>query len=146
MKRLLALASLAVSIVAAAGGQAAAETWEVKMLNKGATGAMVFEPAFVKAAPGDEIRFVPSDKAHNVEDIGGMLPEGVAPFKSKLSEEYVLTVEKEGLYGVKCTPHFGMGMVALVQVGAPANLDAVKTVALKGAAKKRFEPLLAQVQ
>ena len=38
-----------------------------------------------------------------------------------------------------------MGMVALIQAGAPVNQDAVAAVALKGKAKTRFEPLLAQV-
>lgn len=54
---------------------------EVQMLNKGADGAMVFEPAFVKVAPGDTVKFVPTDKSHNVESIKDMLPAGVEPFK-----------------------------------------------------------------
>ena len=115
------------------------------MLNKGAEGAMVFEPAFVKAAVGDTVTFISTDKGHNVEDIKGMLPEGVEKFKSKMGEDYVLTIAAEGLYGVKCTPHYTMGMVALIQAGAPVNQDAVAAVSLKGKAKARFEPLIAQV-
>ena len=122
-----------------------AETIEIKMLNKGADGAMVFEPAFVKAAVGDTINFVSPDKGHNVESIEGMLPEGVEPFKSKMSEDFTLTLTAEGVYGVKCTPHYAMGMVALIQVGAPVNLDAAAAVVQKGKAKARFEPLFAQV-
>jgi pseudoazurin len=126
-------------------GTAAAETIEVKMLNKGAEGAMVFEPAFVKAAVGDTINFVSTDKGHNVESIEGMLPEGVAAFKSDMNKDYALTVTAEGVYGLKCTPHYTMGMVALIQVGAPVNLDAAAAVTHKGKAKPRFEPLFAQV-
>jgi pseudoazurin len=122
-----------------------AENFEVKLLNKGADGAMVFEPAFVKAAVGDTVTFVASDKGHNVEGIEGMLPEGVEPFKSEMGKDYVMTVAAEGLYGVKCTPHYMMGMVALIQVGAPVNQDAVTAVVLKGKAKTRFEPLVAQI-
>lgn len=122
-----------------------AETIEIKMLNKGADGAMVFEPAFVKAAVGDTINFVSPDKGHNAESIEGMLPEGVEPFKSKISEDFTLTLTAEGVYGVKCTPHYAMGMVALIQVGAPVNLDAAAAVVQKGKAKARFEPLFAQV-
>src|SRR5690606_12111270 len=33
----------------------------VKMLNQGADGMMVFEPAFLKVAPGDTVTFVPTD-------------------------------------------------------------------------------------
>lgn len=124
---------------------ALAETFEVKMLNKGTDGAMVFEPVFVTAAVGDTITFVSTDKGHNVEGIEGMLPEGFEPFKSKMGEDYSLIVTAEGLYGVKCTPHYLMGMVGLIQVGAAVNLDAAVAVELKGKAKTRFEPLFAQV-
>ena len=123
----------------------AAETFEVLMLNKGVEGTMVFEPAFVRAAVGDTINFVATDKGHNVEAIAGMLPEAVAPIKSKLGEDFTLTVENEGIYGFNCTPHFAMGMVALIQVGVPANLEAATAVVLKGKAKTRFEPLFAQI-
>jgi pseudoazurin len=135
----------AVLVALLAAGTAAAETFEVKMLNKGAEGAMVFEPAFVKAAVGDTINFVSVDKGHNAESIGGMLPDGVEPFKSAMSKDFALTVTAEGLYGIKCTPHYTMGMVALIQVGAPVNLDAAAAVTHKGKAKTRFEPLFAQV-
>ncbi len=124
---------------------AAAETFEVLMLNKGAEGAMVFEPAFVKAAVGDTINFVATDKGHNVESIEGMLPEGVTPVKSKMGEDFALTVANEGVFGLKCTPHFAMGMVALIQVGAPINMETASSVVLKGKAKTRFEPLFAQI-
>lgn len=138
----LIAASLAALLLAPA---AFAENFEVKLLNKGTEGAMVFEPAFVKAAVGDTVTFISTDKGHNVEAIADMLPAGVETFKSKMGEDYVLTLTAEGLYGVKCTPHFMMGMLGLIQAGAPVNLDAVAAVELKGKAKTRFEPVLAQV-
>ncbi|ODR88599.1 pseudoazurin [Sinorhizobium alkalisoli] len=131
------------AIVLVAGG-ALAEEHEVKMLNKGGSGAMVFEPALVKAAPGDTIRFVPADKGHNVESIKGMLPDGVDKFKSKVNEEYVMIVTVPGLYGVKCSPHFSMGMVALIQVGdVPANIELAKAVKLPAKAGERMKAALA---
>ena len=133
-------------VLALAGAGFAAEH-EVLMLNKGAAGTMVFEPAFVKAEPGDTIHFIPTDKSHNVEAIRDILPEGVEVFKSKINEEYVLTVTEPGLYGVKCTPHFAMGMVALIQVGdAPANLEAAQTAKLPKKARERLDAEIAQVQ
>lgn len=138
----LIAASLAALLLAPA---AYAENFDIKMLNKGVEGAMVFEPAFVKAAVGDTITFISTDKGHNVEGIKDMLPAGVEEFKSKSGEDYVLTIAAEGLYGLKCTPHYTMGMVALIQAGAPVNLDAVAGVMLKGKAKTRFEPLMAQI-
>ncbi|MDV4169616.1 pseudoazurin [Rhodovulum sp. FJ3] len=125
---------------------AGAETFEIQMKNKGEAGVMVFEPAFVKAAPGDVIHFVPTDKGHNVESIDGMLPEGVESFKTKFDDAFELTVDAEGVYGVKCTPHYSMGMVAVIQVGDPVNLDAAAAVKQKGKAKARMADILAQVE
>jgi pseudoazurin len=122
-----------------------AETFEVKMLNKGTDGAMVFEPAFIKAAVGDTVTFLSPDKGHNAESIKGMLPDGVEAFKSEMSKDFTLTLAAEGVYGIKCTPHYAMGMVALIQAGAPVNLNAAAAVVQKGKAKTRFEPLFAQV-
>lgn len=138
----LITASLATLVLATT---AYAENFDVKMLNKGVDGAMVFEPAYVKAAVGDTITFLSTDKGHNAEGIEGMLPAGVEAFKSGMGEDYVLTLTAEGLYGVKCTPHYSMGMVALIQAGAPVNLDAAVAVTQKGKAKTRFEPLFSQV-
>ena len=128
--------SLAAMLLASA---ATAATFDIHMRNKGTEGAMVFEPGFVFAQPGDTINFVPDDKAHDVETIAGMLPEGAEPMKSKPSDAYSVTLTVEGLYGIKCTPHFPMGMVALIQVGAASNYDAAMAVVLKGKAKTRMD-------
>lgn len=127
-------------------GLANAAEFEVQMLNKGEKGGMVFQPDFVKAAPGDTIKFLPTDKGHNVESIKGMLPEGVEKFKSKFNKEFVLTVENDGLYGIKCSPHYGLGMVALIVVGTPANEDDAKAVKQRGKAKKRFTEIFAEYE
>lgn len=144
MLKFLAPAAALAALLAA--GSAGAETHEVKMLNRGEAGAMVFEPAFIKAAPGDVVRFVPTDKGHNVESIKGMLPEGVERFKTAFNKEFSLTVAEEGLYGVKCSPHYGMGMVALIQSGDAVNLEDAQAVKQKGKSKARFKELFAQVQ
>lgn len=121
---------------------------EVKMLNKGSDGqAMVFEPATVKAAVGDVITFVPVDKGHDAAAVKEMIPEGVADFKGKMNETVKVTVDKEGAYVVKCTPHLGMGMVALVVVGdaPPPNLDAVKNGKLPKKARDRLNAEIAKL-
>lgn len=132
--------------LAAIGHAAAAETIEVQMLNRGEAGAMVFEPSYVAAQPGDTILFVSTDPGHNAASIEGMLPEGVEPFESEMNEDFLLLVEAEGLYGVECTPHAAMGMVALIQVGEAVNLEAVQAVTLRGKAEDRFAEALDQVQ
>jgi pseudoazurin len=141
MNKLIAV--MALGAVVFAGGADAAEH-QILMLNKGEKGAMVFEPDFVRAAPGDTVRFIPTDKGHNAETIKGMVPDGAEPFKSKFNKEIVVTLENEGVYGVKCAPHYAMGMVAIVQVGAPVNLDAAKAVKHRGKAKAAFAELFGQ--
>lgn len=137
----------AAAVLALTGTPALAANFEVQMLNKGADGAMVFEPALTKVAVGDTVTFLPTDKGHNAETIKGMLPDGAEPFKGAMGKEVVVTFTIPGAYGIKCAPHLGMGMVALVVVGdAPANLEAVKAVKLPKTAQERFEPLYEQLQ
>lgn len=127
-------------------GAAQAAEHEVKMLNKGERGVMVFEPAVLSVAPGDTVRFVPTSKSHNAESIDGMLPEGAKPFAGKINEEISVTFEKEGVYGYKCKPHYAMGMVGLVVVGdSKPNLDTAKAVPQKGKAKKVFADMFGEI-
>ena len=143
MKHLAAI--LALGVATALVQQAGAAEHEIRMLNKGEKGVMVFEPDILRAAPGDSVRFVVVDKGHNAEIIKGMMPEGAEPFKGKINEEIVVTFDKEGVYGVKCQPHYGMGMVALIEVGNPVNLDEAKAVKQSGKAKAAFAELFGQV-
>lgn len=142
MKRLMMLAAAAV--VAMAGAAGAAEH-EVKMLNKGEKGAMVFEPDFLKVELGDTVKFLAVDKGHDAQSIKGMLPEGAAEFKGKINEEITVTIDKEGVYGVKCAPHYAMGMVMLIVAGEPVNAEAAAAVKQPGKAKGAFADLFAQV-
>lgn len=141
-RTLVAAALLATGLA----GAASAADIEIKMLNKGADGVMVFEPSFVQAQPGDVIHFVAVDKGHDVQSIKGMLPEGVEAFKGKMSENFDLTVTAEGVYGVKCTPHYAMGMIALIAVGDPAaNLETAKAVKNPKKAQERFDAAFGQI-
>jgi len=119
---------------------------EVKMVNKGANGEMMaFEPAYLKIAPGDTVTFVAADKGHNSEAIKGMVPEGAKEWKGKINEEIKVTFDTEGVYGYRCLPHFGMGMVGLIQVGDnPANLEQAKAVKLPNKAAERMTALFEQ--
>ena len=143
MRKIAMLAAAAVLVMA--GGARAAEV-EVKLLNKGADGVMVFEPAFVKIAPGDSVKFVSTDKGHNAESIKGMLPEGAAPFVGKNNEDIAVKFEQEGVYGVKCLPHYGMGMVGMIVVGNPGNIDQAKAVPQVGKAKQVFATLFGKLE
>jgi pseudoazurin len=142
--RILTMAAVGALVLAL---PAKAAEFEVKMLNKGADKqAMVFEPAFLKIQPGDAVRFVPTDKGHDAETIPGFLPQGAKPFKGKMSEAVTVTFDVPGLYGYRCSPHYGMGMIGLVEVGdGTAGLDAARQVKLPPIAAKRMTVLFEQV-
>ena len=134
-------------IAGALAAPALAANFEVKMLNKGEAGAMVFEPALTKIAPGDTVTFIPTDKSHNAESIKEMVPAGGELFKGAINKEVVATFTVPGVYGVKCTPHVGMGMVALIVVGDDtSNLEAVKAVKMPKKAQERLAPLFAEIE
>jgi pseudoazurin len=139
--KILMKATLGIAFaVAAMTTAASAADFEVHMLNKGKDGVMVFEPGLTKVAKGDTVTFVPTDKSHNAETFKGLLPEGAEPFKGKMNEAIKVTFTVDGAYVVKCAPHVGMGMVALVVVGdAPANIEAIKSAKLPKKARERLD-------
>lgn len=131
------------AIAALLGGAAYAETFEIKMLNKGDDGEkMIFEPAFVQAQIGDTVKFIAASKGHNAETVKGMIPEGVEGFKGKINEEIEYTLQAEGLYGVICKPHYAMGMVMTIAVGDVADAGAYLEGRIPKKAKQRFEEQL----
>lgn len=70
-----------------------------------------------------------------------MLPEGAQSFVVKMGDDVAVTFDQAGIYGVKCAPHYGMGMVALVVVGTPANDEQARAVPQVGKAKQVFATL-----
>ena len=107
-----------------------AANFEVKMLNQGASGVMVFEPAFLKINTGDTVTFLATDAAHNSASIPGMLPDGASSWNGELSRDIAVTFDVPGVYGYQCTPHSMMAMVGVIQVGDNnANLESVKATA-----------------
>ncbi len=117
-----------------------AEVHEVKMLNRNDQGPMIYEPQFLRIAPGDTVRFLPTQPGHNAATIDEMLPQGAAPFKSKINQEFEVTLDVPGTYGIKCSPHYAMGMVMVVQVGD----DPVTAIpeGLPARAAERFQSII----
>ena len=141
MKQLLCAAALGL-----AASAASADTIQIRMLGAGPDEAMVFDPAFVQAKPGDTIEFIETSHGHNVATLRGMVPAGVTPVRSPLGESYRMTVTEEGLYGIAASARYTLGMVALIQVGAPVNLDAARAAPHRGLARAAMADLLTQVR
>lgn len=139
-------AATALLAAMAVAGPAAAAEFEVKMLNRGEAGLMVFEPALVQIQPGDTVHFLATDPGHNAETMNNMIPEGAEPFRGAMGKDVSVTFEVEGAYGIKCLPHLAMGMVAVVIVGDdPANLADLENGGLPRKARERIDAALADI-
>jgi pseudoazurin len=145
-KHIFALATLGALML---GGQALAANHEIKMLNSGPDGIMVFEPGFLQVAPGDTVTFVSAEPGHNSASHYG--PEGGATWKGEIGKDVSVTLDKEGVYIYKCEPHIPLGMIGVIQVGAAANKAEAKAAAeeFKGSIamnKDRLDKYIGQVK
>lgn len=114
---------LALALLIMVPALGSAKVVEVKMLNTGAEGTMIFEPSFVKVAVGDTVKFVPTDAGHMSASI--FTPAGGATWKSGYQGTSV-KITKEGVYFYECTPHAMMGMIGVIQAGKAVNAKAIK--------------------
>ncbi|CAM3279849.1 pseudoazurin [Paracoccus aminovorans] len=121
---------------------ALAEVHEVKMLNRNDTGPMPFEPEYLVIQPGDTVKFLAVDPGHNAATIAGMIPEGGRKFIGKINEEIEVTLDAEGIWGIKCSPHYTMGMAMLIQVGDTPATEADLPEDLPQAARQRMLDIL----
>ena len=103
--------------------------YEVRMLNSGPGGIMVFDPPVMKIKKGDTIHFKSVDMAHNSESISNMMPEGGDTWMGAMSQDISVTLNTEGVYVYQCTPHLMMAMIGVIQVGNSNNLEKVRAQA-----------------
>ena len=80
---------------------------------------MVFEPGFLQVSVGDTIVFEPADASHNAESF--FAPTSDANFYTELGVTESIVMTQEGIYLYKCTPHFMLGMIGVIQVGEALN-------------------------
>ena len=99
----------------------------VKMLNAGADGVMVFEPAALKIKKGDTVVFKSVDPGHNTVSAPNLIPSGAMPWESIQGQDFSVTFDTEGVYVYQCTPHLVMAMIGLIQVGEATNLSEIKS-------------------
>jgi pseudoazurin len=134
--------AIILSFVCVVSYQALGDEIEVKSLNRSSTGFFVFSPDFVRISPGDVINFVATDKGHEVHSVPGMIPEGAQPFDAKMSQDTQVTFTVPAVYVLACKPHTAMGMVGVVVVGDPINIDKIDPSPLPAKARTKLDTLL----
>ena len=104
-----------------------AENFDVKMVNADASGqVMVFDPPFIKASVGDTVTFLPTDMLHNSQSVPGLIPSSATSWNGAMNEKITIELNAEGVYVYQCTPHIALGMIGVIQVGSPTNIDNVR--------------------
>lgn len=123
---------------------AVAEIHEVKMLNRSDAGAMVYEPDFLRIAEGDTVVFRATHPSHSAASIAGMLPAGAKKQLGKIDQEIEMTFDVAGTYGIKCSPHYSMGMVMVIEVGSGQPDAAALPADLPPMAAERLRAIIAR--
>jgi|LWDU01.1.fsa_nt_gi pseudoazurin len=96
--------------------------------------ARVFKPDTIYINVGDSVAWR-NMNSHNTVSVEGLIPEGAKSWASKLGENLKVTLDVEGVYAFVCQPHIGFGMVGIIVVGKPSNIEEIKAFArdnLKG--------------
>jgi plastocyanin len=130
------LAALVAQVTVALGLEASARTFEVRALQSSDGSRVYFEPAGLRIAPGDTVRWIqvrgyhtvtayhPSNGNHELR-----IPEGAAPWDSGVllgqfpakGSTFEHTFTTPGTYDYFCGPHEAAGMAGRIVVGAPGD-------------------------
>ena len=125
---------------------ACADEIQVKELNRGSTGFFAFAPELVRIKSGDTIDFIASDRGHDVHSVNGMIPDGAQPIDGKTNQDTKVTLSQPGVYVIACKVHTLMGMVGVVVVGDPVNIDKIDPSGLPPRARAKIQTLLERIR
>ena len=90
--------------------------------------ARIFAPDILHINPGDSVQWQ-NMTSHNTVSIEGLIPEGAEPWRGQLGENLGVTLSVEGVYAYVCEPHIGFGMMGVIIVGKPVNIDSAMAFA-----------------
>jgi len=133
-------------LVSLAAAPALAAESTIEMLNSKNGENLVFSEKFTKVAKGDTVTFKASKPGHNAEFIPGGFPSGAEELHGQVGKDVAYTFNLPGVYLVRCAPHYGMGMVAVVEVETPSNLDQIKQLYLPGKVRAVVDEQLKKAQ
>ncbi len=88
----------------------------------------IFAPDILYIQPGDSVQWQ-NMTSHDTVSIEGLIPEGAQPWRGAISENFGVTLTVEGVYAYVCEPHIGFGMMGVIVVGKPVNIDAAMAFA-----------------
>lgn len=84
--------------------------------------ARVFVPDILYIKSGDTVHFV-NMTSHDSVSVEGLIPEGAEPWDGGLGNNVTLTLTVPGTYAYVCVPHIGFGMMGVIVVDEPKDID-----------------------
>lgn len=75
-----------------------------------------------------------------------MIPNGAQPIDGKTNQDTKVTFRQPGVYVITCKVHTPMGMMCVVLVGDPVNIDKIDPSALPPKAKAKIQTMLNQIK
>lgn len=87
--------------------------------------ATSYDPAVVFIQPGETVVWT-NMAGHDSVTIDGLVPDGASSWNIPMGQNGSATLDVEGVYVYKCTPHYAMGMAGVVVVGEPKNFEQIK--------------------
>lgn len=104
-------------------------TWEVRMVTP-EEGQALFDPAVLVIEPGDTVRWTLSTGRHSSTAYEAGLPSGAAAWDTGIIDDPGASIEvtfpedaPTGSYPYRCRVHEDAGMLGLIVVGEPSDLD-----------------------
>ena len=79
-----------------------------------------------RANVGDTVTFLPTDMLHNSQSVPGLVPSSANAWNGAMNEKITIKLNTEGVYVYQCTPHIALGMIGIIQVGNPINIDDIQ--------------------
>jgi pseudoazurin len=123
-----------------------AASLSVEMLNGKNGEAFVYSDKLLRVKSNDIVTWKSTNPGHNAEFIAQGYPAGAADMHGKISKDVSYAFEVPGIYVVKCTPHFGLGMIQVIVVDDNLNnLDQVRKLTFPGKSKSVAESIFAQI-
>lgn len=87
-----------------------------------------FTPDIIYINPGDTVGWEDM-LSHNTVSVEELTPEGATSWSSAYNDNFKIKLDVEGIYAYACHIHAGLGMVGIIVVGKPTDLEQVKQYA-----------------
>ena len=120
----------------------------IRMLDRGEAGAMMFEPALLRVAPGGTVRLLAANRGRDAGSPVTMASKATPRFHGHVDQEIAISFERPGRHGypVQAASRAGMVGPAMVgEAGAAANLERARGARHPARAREGFGRMFREI-